>query len=431
MKVVLPKETNGGKKKFDPPPLPLVQETIDEDDKLKFAKFRLRTEPTNDTSPTYDFHMRKITGDEEVRCAIRFATDILKILTGLHITTDEATVRLYRELLQDEALNQFNQAITKAIEERHLAAKKLVYDTRRGAPHNEDHATATAAADLVPVPDINAAVITIGMRAVITYMAPHKALTKQKRWMRRACRKPAGMSIRSFANHVTRINNDELPMLPPFGNRREQMLSLDEVIDVIQNGIPRSWIREMDKQGFDPIEKTLAEVVDFCERMENAEDFDSARDGGKTKSDNKVPRKDSSAKKSKSEGGKYCLLHGNNGSHNTDDCMVLKNQAKALRNNDGDRKPAYKNKTWKRDADKSTNSSKKELAAFVRKQARKELYAFAKKRKASEDDDDKSVNAMEQGEIDFSEFNFGNMDNLKIDSDDSDDDSKNGDEVSV
>jgi hypothetical protein len=206
------------------------------------------------------------------------------------------------------------------------------------------------------------------------------------------------------------------------------MLSQDEIIDVIQNGIPRSWMREMDKQGFDPIDKTLAEVVDFCERMENAEDFEPARDGSKTNNkSNKSKSKDNGKGKS-SGGGKYCLLHGDNPTHNTDDCLVLKKQAKQLRSgNDGDRKPAFKNKTWKRDADKSTNSSKKELAAFVRKQTRKELYAFAKKRKASDDDDEESLNNIEEGEIDLARFNFADMDNLKIDSDDE----KDNDEVSV
>jgi len=429
MKVSLPKATNnGGSKKFDPPPLPLVQEDMVETDKLKLARFKLRTDPGDPNSPVYDFYMMKITGNEPIRFAIRFTTDIIKVCTGLNITAADATLRMYRELLQDEALNQFNNAYTKQVEKRHLEAKAALYDQRIAA--GDDVPTATALANAVAVPAPALDMITTGMQAVVTYMAPHKALSKQKRWMRRFCRKPADMTIRVFANHVTRINNDELPLLPPFGNRRDQMLSQDEIIDVIQNGIPRSWMREMDKQGFDPIEKTLAEVVDFCERMENAEgDFEPARNGGKT---NKS--KDSKSKsKDKSNGGsKYCLLHGDNHTHNTDDCLVLKKQAKALKTNDGDRKPAFKNKTWKRDADKSTNSSKKELAAFVRKQARKELYAFAKKRKVSEDDDDeKSLNNIEEGEIDLSKFNFADMDNLKIDSDDDGDHKNDSDSVSV
>jgi hypothetical protein len=102
---------------------------------------------------------------------------------------------------------------------------------------------------------------------------------------------------------------------------------------------------------------------------------------------------------------------------------VLKKQAKSLRHwDDDDCKPPYKNKSWKQDAEQGTSSSKKELAAFVRKQARKELHAFAKKRKASSfKDNDKgsvgSLHNLEAGESDLAAFTYSEMDNLKIDSD--------------
>lgn len=426
MKVVLPKETNGDKKKFLPP-LPLATEEVPELEPHRSSKFKLRTNPGQNDSPTYDFHMVKLDGSESLRVALRFTRDILKVFVGLDITTDAAKHRLYEEMLTSEALNQYKNGVATAQDLAFETARNDAYDAAIAA--GRDHPAAQVAMDAVDVPDPDGNMITAGMKQVVTYMSPHKVLTKQKRWMRRFCRKPAGMPIRTFANHVTQINNDELPMLPPFLGVA-QRLSNDEIIDIVLNGIPRSWLREMDKQGFDPCEYELTQVIDFCERMESAEDFEPARDGGKTKSnDGRVPKKGSSSKKSKSDGGKYCLLHGNNGSHNTDDCMVLKNQAKSLRNNDGDRKPPYKNKTWKRDADKSTSSSKKELAAFVRKQARKELYAFAKKRKASEDDE-QSVHAMEEGEVsdgslDLSKLNFNDMANLKNDSSDE------GDDISV
>lgn len=427
MKVALSKNDGASfKKKREEPPLPLVQDEIKEVDKTKLARFKLRTDPAVDTSPTYDFYIIKINGSETLRHAIRFMTDILKIFTGLNITDAAKAILLYKELLESEALNQFNAAVAKALARMHEGAKKVVYNNRIAA--GDSAADAQLRADAVAALPATLDTLREGIRAVVAYMAPTKALSRQKRWMRRFCRKPADMSIRSFANHVTRINTEELPLLPPFGAQRDQMLSDDEVIDVILNGIPRSWMKEMDKQGFDPVEKELQEVIDFCERMENAEDFEPAREGGKTKSHDSKPKSKDSHKGKSSGGGKYCLLHGNNGTHNTDDCLVLKKQAKSLKANDGDRKPAFKNKTWKRDADKSTNSSKKELAAFVRKQARKELYAFANKRKASDDDDEKSLNNVEEGEVDFSMFNFKDMDDLKIDSDD---EAKDSDSVSV
>jgi hypothetical protein len=65
------------------------------------------------------------------------------------------------------------------------------------------------------------------------------------------------------------------------------------------------------------------------------------------------------------------------------------------------------------------------LVTFVRKQARKELYAFTKKLKMTDDDDDEksvaslnNIESKEDSEINLSAFNFQDMDNLKINSED-------------
>jgi hypothetical protein len=177
----------------------------------------------------------------------------------------------------------------------------------------------------------------------------------------------------------------------------------------------------MEKQDFDPDDKSLIEVVQFCERMEEAEDFQPNKGN---KKDTKKSKADKKEKSSSAEGPKHCLLHGDNYTHTTDECHVLKKQARNMRHrDDDDRKPPYKNKSWKRDAEQGTSSSKKELAAFVRKQARKELNAFAKKRKALSSDDDEegsvgSLHHLEAGEIDLATFNYSEMDDLKIESDD-------------
>jgi hypothetical protein len=234
------------------------------------------------------------------------------------------------------------------------------------------------------------------------------------------------MLVRECTNNLRNINERELHKLPPFA--LDQLLTNDELTNIVLHGVPRSWTREMEKQDFDPDTKTLIEVIQFCERMEEAEDFRPGRDAKKTNSNKKAKGEKKHENSAPSgDGPKHCLLHGDNYTHVTDECHVLKKQAAALRRRDDDdnRKPPYTNKSWKRDADKETGSSKKELAAFVRKQARKELHAFAKKRKASSDEDDEedekstgSLNQFEDGEVDLSAFNYGEMDNLKIDSDD-------------
>ena len=427
MKVSLPKSDSSRKME---PPLPLVSEETIEEDETKLAKWKLRTDPANAASPVYDFKMRKLSGGETLRQGIRFMNDIIKVCNGLDLTTAVNQMTIYRQMLSGEPLTQFNFGAAEQVEALTQHARNVAYNNVLNGANGVvqgNEAAAQAAADLIPVQPVDRTVLQAGLQALIRYMAPHKALAKQKRWMRRFCRKPADMSIRVFANHITRINNEEMNNLPPFA--ADQYLRQDEIIDIVLNGVPRSWTREMDKLDFDPIEKTLVEVIQFCERMEASEDFEPARNGNKT-NDNKKSKSGSSHK---SSGGsvprkenQFCLLHGNNPTHATDKCHVLKKQAENLRNRSDDRKPtASKNKTWRRDADKATSSSKKELATFVRKQARKELYAFAKKRKVEEtaDDDEKSTASlnnveMSDGEIDLSQFDYDKLGDLSISDDD-------------
>jgi hypothetical protein len=97
------------------------------------------------------------------------------------------------------------------------------------------------------------------------------------------------MKVRTYYQHLVRVNQDELPALPPFG--RSQHLLDDEIIDILCYGTPKSWSREMDRQGFDPLTLTPTQVVDFLERIEQSEDFDgqcidySQKSSGNSKKD--------------------------------------------------------------------------------------------------------------------------------------------------
>lgn len=415
MKIALSKNGNGGGSSNQPPPLSLKAELPTEEDSLRLAKFKLRVVPAVATSATYSFSTRKLEGTEHLRYALTFMRDCKKILAGLNVTTAAEALPMIRELLSGIALAQFNQGIDDHIYERYMALVQAVRDN--GVAAGDDATTiATAVAGVVrPNPSMDS--IECGYHSVIVYMAPHKVLAKQKRWMRRNMRKPLDMSVREYANRLMTINNDELNKLPPaFDNT--QKLSDDEIIDILTSGIPKSWIREMDKQNFDPTEGTITEVLNFCERMEAAEEggFEKVRNDQKTNGKNgkSTPK----GKPKNNDGSKHhCLLHGPNNTHDTDDCLVMKKTADSLKSgyknkNDGQ----SKNKTWKRKADDNKKSTKQDLAAFVRKQARKELHAFAKKRKVDKDadddknDDDKSddgsVNHMEFDNVDFSKINF-------------------------
>jgi len=53
-----------------------------------------------------------------------------------------------------------------------------------------------------------------------------------------------------------------LPLLPPFN--LNQVLSEYELKDKIPNGLPNSWKNEMIRQGFDPLLRTMDDLVLFC-----------------------------------------------------------------------------------------------------------------------------------------------------------------------
>ena len=218
------------------------------------------------------------------------------------------------------------------------------------------------------------------------------------------------MKIRTYYQHLLRINTDELPLLPPFD--AGQSMSEDKLIDILCYATPCSWMREMDRQGFDPVAKTLTKVVTFMERIKQAEDFDGQQiDYQQRSSSNHGKKKSKTAKNSK--GTKHCIVHGDC-THSSEECEVLKRAAK---NHQNKGTGGYSNKTWKRKAEDLAKSAKKDLASFIKKSiargVQKELNSIDKKCKAK--DNKLDLNAFDG---DLKGFNYEDMDNLKIESDD-------------
>jgi hypothetical protein len=133
-------------------------------------------------------------------------------------------------------------------------------------------------------------------------------------------------------------------------------------------------------------------VVDFCERLESAEEFNpkqQKRKSGLTTNSKHAQKKTkfSHAKGKPSKGdGKWCECHKTD-THNTSECSVLKKMKESRKNKSSDKKPFNKNKTWTKKSDNANKFSKKELNALVKnaiekavKKATKELNAVAKRK---------------------------------------------------
>ena len=407
-------QNNDGKGKEKPKPLlPLVPEELDKElDRSQTATFKLYSDPTDATSAKYEFTMAYIDGDESVREILTWVRNAQRVAEGLGITDGTLKLNLHQKCLRASMLTAFKSARQQE-EDSWLVAQKAEVCTATAGNDAAKQAAADAVVMASPMPDDLYQQI---INKFITFVLPNKVLQKVKRFMRRECRKPATMKVRQFANHLHRINFEEIPMLPPHGPN--QSIASDEMLEIITYAVPRSWIKEMEKQGGDPLVMGLQLTIQFFEQIEASEDFDpDAKKVSNGKNSDKGKKKPYQKGGNTAESGdKFCHLHGK-GDHTTEACRTLKKQRTDRAQNKKDN-ASGNNKNWRSNANKNNKSAQKELAAFMKK-TQKELNTITstlKKRKNNNDEesDDGSINAFER--MDMSAFNYRDMDNLKIDS---------------
>jgi hypothetical protein len=155
----------------------------------------------------------------------------------------------YNAALCNLLLSPALQVYDREVEEAHSKYWKLLCSNtindiaKQKKQDGEDPMTPVeilSAHNRVQKPDISKAMIVKGIHAVISYMAPTKALATQTAWMRKYWRKPNNMTTKVFLNHLLRINDEELPFIPPKFSV-SQKLSSDGVIDIILHGISKRW----------------------------------------------------------------------------------------------------------------------------------------------------------------------------------------------
>jgi len=210
-------------------------------------------------------------------------------------------------------------------------------------------------------------VVRDSLNEVVKNLLPNKTIQRVKRYLRREARKPVDMSVRQCIMHIYHINTKEIACCPPVYDRT-QCLSDDEIIDILLWGTPKSWQQEMDRQGFDPLTKTLTEAVEFTEPIEMSEDFNSNKKVAAMMKKGNNKKKANGKGSLGADGSNHCMLHGNNNAHDTSECKTLMAQAKKLKgNNSAHQKGKGDNTSWKNKAKDETDDSKKELAALIKK----------------------------------------------------------------
>jgi hypothetical protein len=434
MKVTVPKDfgNNASKK----PLLPLVPESTEIAKKEDLAQLELFSNPADSGSAKVRFAFKKLEGpSDSPREIIQWRKNVNHAFVGLNQTAGNTQNNMIQQFARGTALSTYNNRITTLF---NTAKANDIADAQK-AINDDDGTDAQVLADLnvaltqaqaktkeAYLTDVGDGTYMVeqALNHMVTSLLPNKILQRVKRYLRREARKPADMNVKTYYMHVNRINSEEIPECPPNFNQ-SQCLADDEIVDILLYGTPKSWQRDMDKQGFDPLLKTPQEVVDFMERIEMSEDFDQkATKVTSTKSNNKKKANSNANKAADNNGSYYCMLHGSNNTHATDDCNALQADVKKRKANDGNSKPKGKgkNKSWTKKAAESTvEESKQELAALVKKVQKlgKKLELNAvepvKKRKVNYPSSDEE----EEAEFDFDDaelknFNYGDLEKMTI-----------------
>lgn len=240
------------------------------------------------------------------------------------------------------------------------------------------------------------------LQKVTAHVFPQRALSYQKRYMRRYMRKPRNLTTREFSVRVSELNS-YLKSFPPFGNGQE--LSEEEILDLMEFAVPNAWQKNMVLQGFDPVIHTPSEFVAFCERHEFTEGtlHNSNTNGAKPKVSSKngstdgksraKPSAEASSNKRKSK-EKWCDLHQTHG-HDTSECKVVQAQISKMRQSWETVRPSKAMP----DKNKDHGFQKKEVMSMVKEgikqmfksKKRKVEKSFATEQKKQEEDSDLDI----------------------------------------
>jgi len=452
MKITASKDFGSNRK----PVLPLVPEPTTVLKKEDLTQVDLLSNPTDVNSTKVKFAFKILEGGTETpREVLQWLQNVERAFIGLNSNTGTLRMQMMQQFARGSALSGFNAAVltlAPAVRAQLLATAQTAVDADDGtdvarANRLTAHRDAMAAltdTTVLGVAGSGIGIINSAVQEIVTVLLPNKILQRVKRYLRREARKPLDMTVKAYMMHIIRINHQELPRLPPNFNDA-QRLSDDEIIDILLFGTPKSWQREMDRQGFDPLSQTPQEVVEFMERIEMSEDFDSDKKTTNVAKNNNKGKKKSNFNKGNSDadGSKYCMLHGNNNTHETSECKTLMAQAKKLKgnNNNNNAKPKGKggNKNWKNKSKDDTEDSKKELAALIKKATevikKGELNAIepVKKRKVKWPSEEEEQKELCELDAELQEFNYEDLEKMVIKDpdDDESDDASIADEVSV
>ena len=282
------------------PPIPLDRPDVKKIPKTSYVTFKLRTNPTDNDSPEYDFSMAYFRSGTAEDLLI-WLKNLNKVFVGMNVTNGPGQYAMARRVLQGDALSAFERAVAANGNETVEHLKKC-------------------------------------LTALKKHVFPLNSYQRQRHYLNRGVRKPKDWTVREFMTRLSELN-DYLGDFPdPNDKVKAKKFEDHEIADIASNAIPNSWRKAMAMHNFDPLIHTATEFTQFCERIQFAEgisphketsshtESSTGKSGGKVRAA-KAPNK---KKRTATNASKWCELHHTD-THDTGECKVLLAQAKKMR----------------------------------------------------------------------------------------------------
>jgi hypothetical protein len=201
-------DVSSSSRKVNLPPIPFERAESGELKKGAYALMKLRNNPGD-----CDIHVKYF---KEGSCEefLLFETDLRHVFAGQAATTGQLKFATTRRLLEGAALTTFNLALPAGVTET--------------------------------IPTFEAC-----LEAVRASVFPYQAASNQRRFLCCVLRKKADLTtIKQFVDRVLELNN-YLARFPPtvVGGPAPDILSDEDVMELLEFGVPNSWRNRMTMQG--------------------------------------------------------------------------------------------------------------------------------------------------------------------------------------
>eukprot|EP00957_Ditylum_brightwellii_P162392 12366054-Ditylum_brightwellii.AAC.1 len=171
----------------------------------QFHTYKLHTTPADATSPTYELFI-PFFDEGTPKERIKFQCRLQAVLKGQNVTQGPPSYAVAKTLLKGDALTVFEQA--------------EITHRNQTVPH-----------------------FKLCLDDVAKHVFPEKSGQIQKRYMRRNICYSRGTTVKEWAGRVLELNG-YLKDFPTHNGNPTQPLDADELLDILEYGVPASWHRE-------------------------------------------------------------------------------------------------------------------------------------------------------------------------------------------